>query len=319
VNRIVITLGDPAGIGGEIVFQAASRLTSHTIPVVIGDRRAFETLSSGVFKSPPPPFKRFGEGAAGDIELIDLGPVRSLVFGTVQPAYGEAAYQYILEAIRLLSVGSVAAVVTCPISKKAIHDAGIPFVGHTELFAHYAGVTDYVMMMAAGKLRVSLATIHIPLRDVPVRVTAPNVLSTIAITARSLVDYFGVASPHIKVCGLNPHAGEQGAIGAEDTVVAEAVRLARDTGIVAEGPFPADSLFHAIDADAYVAMYHDQGLIPVKTRDFRRTVNITLGLPFIRTSVDHGTALDLAGTGRAEAGSLLAAIEMALEMVNSER
>ena len=187
----------------------------------------------------------------------------------------------------------------------------MPFMGHTEMLAHYGGAADYVMMMAAGPFRVSLATIHVPLREVPALITAERVFKTIAVTARSLEGDFGIRAPRIKVCGVNPHAGEQGVMGNEEEAVREAIERARQNNIRAEGPYPADSLFHKIDADAYVAMYHDQGLIPVKTRAFARTVNITLGLPFVRTSVGHGTGLDIAGKGEADPSSLIEAYRVA--------
>jgi 4-hydroxythreonine-4-phosphate dehydrogenase len=188
-------------------------------------------------------------------------------------------------------------------------------MGHTELLAYYGGVTDYVMMMAAGAFRVSLVTIHVPLRDVPSLINPDRVFRCIAITARSLKVDFGISAPRLKVCGLNPHAGEQGTIGTEEAAVAEAIQRARDGGIDVEGPFSADSLFHKIDCDAYVAMYHDQGLIPVKTLSFERTVNITLGLPFVRTSVGHGTGLDIAGKGVADPTSLIEAYKTAEAMI----
>ena len=173
------------------------------------------------------------------------------------------------------------------------------------------------MMMAAKRLRVCLVTIHVPLKDVPSLIDQERVFKCIAVTARSLEDDFGLSAPRIKVCGLNPHAGEQGVIGTEEEGVTEAIVRAKKAGISVEGPFPADSLFHKIDCDAYVAMYHDQGLIPVKTTDFARTVNVTLGLPFVRTSVGHGTGLDIAGKGLADPTSLIEAYRLAESMVRA--
>jgi len=259
------------------------------------------------------------EGKPGDVELLDLDIVKEVRLGTSDAACGEASYQYIMEALRLLSSGTLSALVTCPISKKSIRQAGIGFPGHTELLAHYWGVTDYVMMMAAGSFRVSLVTIHIPLKDVPARITSRAVLTCITVTHASLKDYFSIKEPRIHVCGLNPHAGEQGLMGEEERFISEAIGRARALGMRVEGPFPADSLFHTRDCDAFVAMYHDQGLIPVKTIDFRRTVNITLGLPFVRTSVGHGTGFDIAGRGTADPTSLIEAYRTAEQMINATR
>ena len=260
-------------------------------------------------------FTGFLGGEPGDVELLDLDIVKEVRLGTSDARCGEASYQYIMEALKLLSSGTLSALVTCPISKKSVRQAGISFPGHTELLAHYWGVTDYVMMMAAGSFRVALVTIHIPLKDVPPRITSQAVLTCITVTHASLKGYFSIKEPRIKVCGLNPHAGEQGLMGEEERFISEAIDRARGLGMHVDGPFPADSLFHTRDCDAFVAMYHDQGLIPVKTLDFRRTVNITLGLPFVRTSVGHGTGLDIAGRGTADPTSLIEAYRTAEEML----
>lgn len=194
--------------------------------------------------------------------------------------------------------------------------AGIPFPGHTEMLAHFGGVDSCVMMLANPKIRVSLVTIHIPLNKVPAAVTEQGVFDCIRITCRSLEQRLSLKKPFIKVCGLNPHAGEQGIMGHEEAAIARAVDRARSLGVNVSGPFPADSLFHSIDCDAYIAMYHDQGLIPVKTLDFERTVNITFGLPFVRTSPGHGTGFDIAGQGRADPTSLIEAYRTAFAMID---
>ncbi len=315
-------MGDPAGIGGEIILKALDRLKGRTIPVVVGDKALLQSLSRRIGVKGVSSLRPFGEGRPGEAEIADAGLLTGdVAYGVTRREYGEASYRYIMEALRLLTQGEVEAVVTCPISKKAISLAGIPFPGHTELFADYGGVTDFVMMMANPRIRVSLVTIHIPLAEVPARVTVERVFKTIAVTNAGLRDYMGIESPGIKVCGLNPHAGEQGVLGSEeDETISRAIEKARSLGIRAEGPFPADSLFHDRDCDAFVAMYHDQGLIPVKTLDFRRTVNITLGLPFIRTSVGHGTGFDIAGKGEADPASLIEAYRTAGRMmVNAAR
>jgi 4-hydroxythreonine-4-phosphate dehydrogenase len=306
-------MGDPAGIGGETILKALAKLTKKSIPVIIGDSAAFDAIAP-LFKESIFSFKGLGQGSRGDAEFVDLKLLSDVQPGVTGPQTGEASYRYIMEALNLLSLGRVSAIVTCPITKKSIQAAGLPFWGHTELLADFAGTSDYVMMMAAGRLRVSLVTIHVPLREVPSLITTEKVAKCIEITDSSLKVDFGIASPCIKVCGLNPHAGEQGIMGTEERMIAEAVERTKACGINADGPFPADSLFYGRDSDAYIAMYHDQGLIPVKTVDFRRTVNITLGLPFVRTSVGHGTGLDIAGKGLADPTSLVEAYRTAESM-----
>jgi 4-hydroxythreonine-4-phosphate dehydrogenase len=313
-------MGDPAGIGGEIIFKALKRIGERTIPVIVGGRALLESQALRLgMKSPR--FTDLLEGRPGDVEILDAGLLKEAEFGRIDGLYGETSYRYILEALKLVFHGVASAVVTCPISKTAIRCAGIDFPGHTELLAHYGGVRSYVMMMQAPGIRVSLVTIHIPLKDVPAAITRHSVLETIVLTHAALMEYFRVPRPFLKVCGLNPHAGEEGILGSEDAEeIAAAIEAARSTGIHVEGPFAADSLFHARDCDGYIAMYHDQGLIPVKTIDFQRTVNITLGLPFVRTSVGHGTGFDIAGTGRADETSLIEAYRVAEQMIlNSAR
>lgn len=283
---------------------------ARTIPVVVGDRKVLEASPfSGSFEFAP-----FGEGLPGQAELIDLGIIDSPLFGRLDAAYGKAAFRYIEEALKLVLSDRVAAIVTCPLNKASLRMAGIPFTGHTEMLAHFGGVTDFVMMMANQEMRVSLVTIHIPLKEVAPSLSVDRIFKTISITDASLKDRFNVAKPVIKVCGLNPHAGEQGTIGSEEELIEEALLMARSAGIDAKGPFPADTVFHRRDCDAFVAMYHDQGLIPVKTIDFERTVNITLGLPFIRTSPGHGTGFDIAGIGVANPSGLISAYDMAEQM-----
>jgi 4-hydroxythreonine-4-phosphate dehydrogenase len=308
-------MGDPAGIGGEIILKSLPHLCKGSIPVLIGDLGATKALTPGIFGDAPFRFRTFGEGRAGDAEFIDMSLIDEVEFGTISARHGEASYKYILEALKYVFSGEVSAVVTGPINKAALRLAGVPFTGHTELLAHYGGVKEFVMMMANREMRVSLVTIHIPLKDVPDALTAREILKTILITHHSLKEYSAIEKPSLKVCGLNPHAGEQGIMGVEERVIEEAVALARSLGIDASGPFPADTLFHRIDCDAFVAMYHDQGLIPIKTIDFARTVNITLGLPFIRTSPGHGTGFDIAGKGIADPTGLIEAYRTAERMI----
>ena len=308
-------MGDPAGIGGEIILKALPSLSRKSIPVILGDYSIIDKLlRTYMAQINKPDFKGFMEGQKGDAEFIDTGLLKDFRFGFIDPSCGQASYHYIIEALKLVFLGEVSAIVTCPISKTSLRRAGISFPGHTELLAHFGGVTDYIMMMASRNMRVSLVTIHIPLKDVPEKITSERVYRCITITYHSLKSYWDIHNPLIKVCGLNPHAGEQGIMGLEENAISDAINRAKSIGIRAEGPFPADTLFHSLDCDAYIAMYHDQGLIPVKTMDFRKTVNITLGLPFIRTSPGHGTGFDIAGKGVADPSGLIEAYRVAEEM-----
>ncbi len=304
-------MGDPAGIGAEIILKALPLLKGKTIPVVIGDR---SILAASDFSGRGLDFKEFQKGSPGEAEFIDLELAKDPSFGQSKAAFGAASYQYILEGLRLIFEAKASAIVTCPINKASVHSAGVSFTGHTEMLAHFGGAKDYVMMMANEEMKVSLVTIHIPLREVPPAISKEAVYKTIMITGASLRSHFKVAEPYIKVAGLNPHAGEEGLMGNEERIIEEAVEMAKSSGIRATGPFPGDTLFHKRDCDAFVAMYHDQGLIPVKTLNFEKTVNITLGLPFIRTSPGHGTGFDIAGKDLASPSGLIAAYRMAERM-----
>lgn len=307
-------MGDPAGIGGELILKALPALCKGGIPVVIGDLDVIEATARTIPGVKRSSFKGFRAGKPGDAEFIDVHALKGVEFGVTKPTYGEASFHYIIEALKLVVLGEVSAIVTCPINKASIHSAGINFPGHTELLAHYGGVTDYVMMMVNRRMRVALATIHIPLAEVPGALSIEKIFKCLVITHRSLREHYGIPSPRIKVCGLNPHAGEQGIIGTEEGMIREAIHMARSRSMDVDGPFPADTLFHRADCDAFLAMYHDQGLIPVKTIDFRRTVNVTLGLPFVRTSPGHGTGFDIAGHGVADPTGLIEAYRVAEKM-----
>jgi len=240
--------------------------------------------------------------------------------GVLSAEAGRAAYDIIVRAVEDVRRGTVAAIATAPVNKEALRLAGFPWTGHTDLLAHLTGARDVAMMFHSDALRVVLATIHIPLSEVPRKLTRPLMESTIALTAREL-PRFGVARPRIAVAGLNPHAGEHGLFGREDgDVIAPAVAACRARGVDVSGPFPADSVFVRAkrgEFDVVVACYHDQGLIPVKLVAFGSAVNVTLGLPIIRTSVDHGTAFDIAGKGEADAESMIAAVLLAAKLAGS--
>lgn len=282
--RVAITVGDPAGIGPEIAARAAA------------DPRVVEVCEPLVY------------AAAGG---------RAFASGVLSADAGRAAYDAIVRAVNAALDGSVDAIATAPVNKEAFHLAGLPWAGHTDLLAHLTGAGDVRMMFYSEALRVVLATVHIPLADVPRALTCESMARTIALTAREL-PRFGLPHPRIAVAGLNPHAGEHGLFGREEELVIQpAVRACREQGIEVSGPFPGDTVFVRArrgEFDAVVACYHDQGLIPVKLLAFGQAVNVTLGLPIVRTSVDHGTAFDIAGKGLADSESMVAAVRLAARL-----
>jgi 4-hydroxythreonine-4-phosphate dehydrogenase len=301
---IGITMGDPNGIGPEVVVKALAMRGAEYDAVVFGSRDVLYAASelAGAF----PEYKL--------VEAFELG-MSGVAPGKVDRAAGEASLSYIRAAVAAAMAGEIDAVVTAPISKESTHLAGSPYPGHTEMLKDLTGAENAVMMFEGGKFRVVLVTIHTALSNVPGLITKERVLSTILITHESLRTLFEIDSPRIAVCGLNPHAGESGAFGNEEIVhITPAVLEARKSGIDAEGPYPADTLFYHANKgkwDAVVAMYHDQGLIPFKMLSFEKGVNMTAGLPIIRTSPDHGTAYDIAWKGIADPSSMKAAIDVA--------
>ncbi|MBN1254385.1 MAG: 4-hydroxythreonine-4-phosphate dehydrogenase PdxA [Deltaproteobacteria bacterium] len=323
---IAITMGDPAGIGPEIIVKAIGEKTifAQCRPVVLGDKgilmyTAQWLKSSVTIKKIEEPAKGvFNPGILNILPLTDLPP-EEVPLGTPQRKGGEATYRYIEKGVALAQEGIVDALVTAPISKEALNEAGYPFPGHTEFLAHLTRAEDQVMMLAGPKLRVALVTTHLPLREVPAALTHVRIKKTIVTTFQGLQQYFGITNPRLAVAGLNPHAGEGGLFGSEEEeVIAPAVAECRHEGMAVDGPLPPDSLFFNAASgryDAVVAMYHDQGLIPLKLLHFRDGVNITLGLPIIRTSVGHGTGYDIAGQGVADPTSLINAILTASQMV----
>jgi 4-hydroxythreonine-4-phosphate dehydrogenase len=303
--RIALTVGDPAGIGPEIVLKAlASAEKPDADWVIYGPLSSLEDRASR--------FHLAGPEALG-CEAVDTegGPFD---LGQVSGAAGRAAATAVLSAARDALSGRVAAVVTAPLHKESLRAAGYPWPGHTEMLAEAAGVSDVAMMFVGGGLRVALLTIHRSLRSVPDAITDAEVVRVVRLVHREL-PRFGAGRRRIAVCGVNPHAGEGGLFGREDLdVVAPAVWSLRAEGLDVLGPLPADTAFVRAargEFDAVVAAYHDQGLVPVKLLAFGRAVNVTLGLPFVRTSVDHGTAFDIASAGTADPGSLLEAMKLA--------
>jgi 4-hydroxythreonine-4-phosphate dehydrogenase len=327
--RIGITMGDPAGIGPEIILKALAQqaIYRQAIPVVIGDglilERAKGYVQSGLrlrrIGSAGEAAGRFGEVTVLDLKNIDLDKCAP---GVLSVEAGRAAVEYVFKAIDLAKADEIDAVVTAPINKEAIHRAGYPFAGHTEIFAERTGSSSYALMLVAGRLRVLHVSTHLSLREACDRVRKDRVLQVIQLAGDAAAAW-GLRRPRVGVAGLNPHAGEQGVFGHEEREeIAPAVAAARAEGIDAVGPVPPDTLFYRAlkgEFDFVVAMYHDQGHIPVKLRSFDRAVNVTVGLPIVRTSVDHGTAFDIAGKGTASPRSLMEALRIAIRMARRRR
>ncbi|MCB4454413.1 4-hydroxythreonine-4-phosphate dehydrogenase PdxA [Leisingera sp. McT4-56] len=316
---IALSCGEPAGIGPEIAVKAWEALRDSCPFFWIGDPRHLPENTP--FKEISAPSEAAAASAVG-FPVLPLAFSGSAAKGTADPANAAGVIQSIETAVRLVQAGEASAVCTAPIHKKALIDgAGFAYPGHTEFLAALAGRSRVVMMLASEQLRVVPATIHIALADVPKTLTPDILRETIEITAAGLRDQFGIAAPRIAVAGLNPHAGEGGAMGREELDwINGLISKMQGEGLAVTGPHPADTMFHAAARaryDAAVCMYHDQALIPIKTLDFDRGVNVTLGLPFIRTSPDHGTAFDIAGTGQANPSSLIEALKLAQAMAAS--
>lgn len=309
---VALTAGEPAGIGPELCAAMAAQ----GLPVVlVGDRGLFESRAACFGLTLDLPDWREG---ARTPAILHLPMAASCAPGRLDPANAPWVVSLLDRALEGCVRGEFSALVTGPVQKSVIAEAGIPFSGHTEYLAARLGVERVVMLLVGGGLRVALATTHLPLRAVADAIAPDMLEQTLRILDGGLRERFGIAAPRILVAGLNPHAGESGHLGREEIeVIAPVLAHLRAQGLQLEGPLPADTLFqprHLERADAVLAMYHDQGLPVLKHASFGAGVNVTLGLPLIRTSPDHGTALDLAGTGRADAGSLLAAVRMALDM-----
>ena len=311
--RIGITMGDPNGIGPEVIVKAlaCSELQDLCTPVVFGSAEIMEEAQ-----------RLTGLGTGFDTVSIGHFGKDKLHPGYPEKTAGEASLAYIREAVRIALDGKIEAVVTAPISKESIHLAGAKYPGHTEMLQELTGAKRVAMMFEGGRFRVVLVTIHCALSQVPGLINEEKVLSTIELTHESLIRLFRIVKPTIVVCGLNPHAGEAGAFGNEEILhVIPAVMRAKESGIEVTGPMPADTLFYYAAQgkwDAVIAMYHDQGLIPFKMLSFDEGVNITLGLPIIRTSPDHGTAYDIAWKGKANPSSMIAAIKVAVNLVKNK-
>lgn len=320
--RVLVTAGEPAGIGPELCMALAD-LDLNADIAVIGDPAVFQERAHAIGKPVPiavcAPDQAFsGTREHGILPLLALDyPVKECT-GKPDPANARELLRGLEMATKMVLAKGADALVTAPVQKSTINDAGIAFSGHTEFLADLCQVELPVMMLAADALRVALVTTHLPLADVPAAITATRIRETLEVLNRGLQERYGIARPTIGVCGLNPHAGEGGHLGREeDTIIAPTLLEMRKRGMDLHGPLPADTIFTPNAGntfDAILAMYHDQGLPVLKYAGFGHAVNVTLGLPIIRTSVDHGTALDLAGTGKAEHQSLVAAVTEAVRM-----
>ena len=324
VQRIVITPGEPAGIGPELVVQLAQRdwpmeLVVCADPQLLTDRALMLGLPLTLLPydadQPARPQR------ASTLTVLPVALRSAAAPGQLNVANGSYVVDTLARACDGCLSGEFAALVTGPVHKGVINDAGVPFTGHTEFFEARSGTAKVVMMLATEALRVALATTHLPLRDVADAITPALLRDVITILYRDLQNKFGIAQPHVLVCGLNPHAGEGGHMGSEEIdIIIPLLEALRAEGMNLSGPLPADTLFqpkYLDHADAVLAMYHDQGLPVLKYQGFGRGVNITLGLPFIRTSVDHGTALELAGQGKADVGSFITALNLAIKMITN--
>ncbi len=327
--RLAVTMGDPAGIGPEIIAKAARQMRAQ---IERGDIEFHVLGSADALQSAE---RQLGLTAEPKLyRMTDVGPVAApIVIGTISAAGGEWAYRAVKRATELVQAGEADAIVTAPLSKEALHMAGHKFEGHTELLAHLTGQRDAVMMLAHGPMRVSHVTTHCALADVPGRVTPQRLKRVFDVTIDAM-HALGIAQPRIGVAALNPHAGEGGILGTQDEqVIAPVIAEYVARGVAMSGPVPGDTVFIKLRGnqfDAVVAMYHDQGHIPVKLLGFNvdaatgkweaiSGVNITLGLPILRTSVDHGTAFDIAGKGVANADSLIDAVEYAIKLLEGRR
>ncbi len=323
---IGVTMGDPAGIGPEVVLKAAGTAPRSCRLVVLGDLVTLSETARRLDSHLTPVVWQPGTECPTDPNVLPVLPLSQLPADSRMPgrptvAGGEASYQYVEIGIRLALDNTLQGLVTAPISKALWHAAGRDYPGHTELLAALTRTPEVRMMLVGRQLRVILVTTHIALSQVPAALSCERILKTIALAAAHLSRFHDLARPHLAVAGLNPHAGEAGAFGDEEArIIAPAVRQAQAQGLMVDGPFPADSLFvRAVrgEFDGVICLYHDQGLIPLKLLSWEDGVNVTIGLPIVRTSPDHGTAFDIAGQGRADPRSLGAAITLAAAMTRN--
>lgn len=322
MKPLLVTSGEPAGIGPDLCLS----LAKERLPIVIlGDKallvaRAEKLNQKVVFETYSPHVPVIPK--EDHLTIFSIPCPKSVIPGQLNPLNSTYVMEMLTTAASRCFQKEFSAVVTAPVNKAVINEAGIDFTGHTEFFADYFKVKQVVMMLVCRTMKIALVTTHLPLRKVADKLSIPLISSVITILHRELIKYFDSKNPQILVAGLNPHAGESGYLGREEIEIVEpALRELRSMGLEVEGPFPADTLFSPANlkrADVFLTMYHDQGLPVIKYASFGSAVNVTLGLPIIRTSVDHGTALDRAGTGTAETGSLIEAVDLAWQMAKTQ-
>lgn len=329
--KIAITMGDPAGIGPEIIVKMflKENLYKYCDVFVIGDIMSMLSAQRRISK-------KIGIRMINDdlkIErqenLINLYDIKQIDFdkivkGEASAHAGLASYKYLIKAIDFANKRKIDGIVTAPINKHSLHMAGLKYPGHTEILARFSNTKKYAMMLMGEKLKVVLVTMHVALKDVSEKLSIKKIYEKIEVTWEALKKDFNIKKPKIAVSGLNPHAGEAGAFGDEEIkIIYPAIKKAQKRNIDVEGPYPPDTIFHKVvnekSHDAVICMYHDQGLIPLKLLSFDTGVNVTLGLPFVRTSPDHGTAYDIAGTGKASCNSILSALKVACQIAHNRK
>ena len=331
--KIIITMGDSAGVGPEVIVKALSLPDIYKIcqPIVIGDAKVLASVlefskrlaAKGELRLNP--IKDIGKAKFnyGDIDLFDLGniDIDRLRLGKVDPMCGKATFEYIKKGIEIVQSGKAKGMVTAPLCKKSMEDAGFSYPGHTELLAELTGTKDFAMMLVGGNLRVVLVTRHLPLKEVASSLSKQKILLAIRLGVEAM-KAFGINSPRVGVCALNPHAGEWGVLGKEEIeMIIPAIEEARKEGIAISGPLPSDKGFYDTAGGRYdlaIAMYHDQGQVPVKLLSYTKSVNVTLGLPFVRTSPCHGTGFDIAGQNKANPQSFIEAIKLAVKLLEKK-
>ena len=320
---IALSLGDPGGIGPEITARvlADPEFSDRCVPIVFGSRAVWSRACALVgVRDGTRVIASAREATGPSLIECDDAPLDALPYGVATPAAGRAQTRYLARAVDALTAGDVTGLCTAPVNKAAVHAAGLSFTGHTEYLQERFGVPRVVMLMAGERLRVALASMHLALREVAPSLRTEELVEIGSLVARELTERFGIAAPRLAVCGLNPHAGEEGRFGDEESrVIAPAIAALRTRGIATDGPFPADGLFPRIIGlgyDAVLAMYHDQGLIPFKMLEFHTGVNVTLGLPRPRTSPDHGVAYDIAGKGVADPRSMASALRLCVRLAS---
>lgn len=332
--KIVITMGDSAGVGTEVIVKTLSLPDIYKIcqPVVIGDAKVLKSIlefsktltSKGELRLNPIRDIRKAKFNYGVIDLFDLGNIDmdKLKPGRIDPMCGKATFEYIKKGVEIVQSGKAKGMVTAPLCKKSMEEAGFSYPGHTELLAELTGTKDFAMMLVGGNLRVVLVTRHLPLKEVASSLSKEKILLAIRLGVEAMKAW-GIDSPRVGVCALNPHAGEWGILGKEEMeTIIPAIEEARKEGITISGPLPSDKTFYDAAGGRYdlaIAMYHDQGQVPVKLLSFTKSVNVTLGLPFVRTSPCHGTGFDIAGQNKANPQSFIEAIKLAAKLLKEKR